>query len=334
MAAVSDHTDRALTHVLQQRQSKNRVPGICAGVVRDGAVLWQQAVGSADIASPGRPPTDDTQFLIASISKTFTAVVVMALRDEGRLTLDDPVERHIPESKHGGITIRQMLSHVTGMQREPVGDVWDELRYPDRVGLVDGWNEAERILKPHHRWHYSNLVYSMLGEVVTRLDGRDWIDSVRTRILEPLGMKRTTLGLTGERAVGYYVPPFTDVPVVEPVLDIAAMAPAGGLASTLHDLATWGAFIAEPTDEVLNPDTLEEMCQPQIIADLERWQLAWGLGFMLVRADDRIFVGHTGGMPGHITGLFVQRPSRTAGITLMNATSAPDPAELAVELAT
>ncbi|MPZ94024.1 MAG: serine hydrolase [Propionibacteriales bacterium] len=334
MPGVSDQTDRALTHLLQQRQSKDRVPGICAGVVRDGAMLWQQTVGSADIVSPGRPPTDDTQFLIASISKTFTAVLVMALRDEGRLTLDDPVERHIPESKHGGITIRQMLSHVTGMQREPVGDVWDVLRYPDRVGLVDGWNEAERILKPHHRWHYSNLVYSMLGEVVTRLDGRDWIDSVRARILEPLGMKRTTLGFTGERAVGYYVPPFTDVPVVEPVLDIAAMASAGGLASTLHDLATWGAFIAEPTDEVLSPDTLEEMCQPQIMADLERWQLAWGLGFMLVRADDRIFVGHTGGMPGHITGLFVQRKARTAGITLMNATSAPDPAELAVELAT
>ena len=109
------------------------------------------------------------------------------------------------------------------------------------------------------------------------------------------------MGLTAPHAVGYYVPPFSDVPVREPVVDLLATAPAGGLASTVADLTTWGSFLADPDDAVLSPDTLEEMVQPQIMADLDGWRLAWGLGFMLFRSGDRVFIGHDGGMPGHIT---------------------------------
>jgi hypothetical protein len=137
----------------------------------------------------------------------------------------------------------------------------------------------------------------------------------------------------GPAAKGYYVPPFSDVPVDEPLLDIRAMDACGGLASTANDLAKWMMFIAAPVDEVLSADTLEEMCQPQIMADVDRWQLGFGLGFMLFRRGERVFVGHTGGMPGHITGSFVHRPSGTAGIALMNTTSAPDPAAIATDLA-
>jgi len=332
VSELTAETTRALRRVLLERQTAHRLPAVVGMVVRDRTPVWADAVGVRDLADPQTPPDSDTQFLVASISKTFTAVLVMALRDEGKLGLDDPLESFIPETGHDGITIRQMLSHVTGMQREPVGDVWDTLAFPDRHHLLEGWNEAERILRPHYRWHYSNLVYSLLGEVVSRLDGRDWYDCLKGRVLDPLGMRRTTLGLQPPHATGYYVPPYSDVPVEEPVVDIAAMAPAGALASTATDLGTWAAFLAAPTDEVLDPDTLDEMCQPQIMADLERWQLAWGLGLMLLRAGDRIWVGHTGGMPGHVTGMFVHRPSTTAGIALMNTTSACDPAALAVEL--
>jgi hypothetical protein len=74
------------------------------------------------------------------------------------------------------------------------------------------------------------------------------------------------------------------------------------------------------------------MCQVQTIADPDRWSLGWGLGLMLVRIGDRVYAGHTGGMPGHITGMFVHRKSGTAGIALMNSTSAPDPAALTTDL--
>ncbi len=282
--------------------------------------------------SPGIAPTADTQYLIASHSKTFTAVAVMALRDEGKLSLDDHLDTLLPETKHGGITVRQMLSHISGMQREPVGDVWDTMTFPSRDELLSGWNDAERVGKPHHKFHYSNLVYSLLGEVVERIEGRSWYDSINARILQPLEMNRTTVGMDGgPSAQGYYVPPFSDVPVKEPLLDIGAMNACGGLASTAADLAKWAMFIANPVDEVLAKDTVEEMCQPQVMGD-ERWQFGFGLGFMLLRLGDRVVVGHTGGMPGHITGTFVHRASGTAGIALMNTTSAPDPAALATDL--
>ena len=334
MTELTAQTQTALQRIIADRQSQHRVPGISAAIARSGGLVWSGGAGAADLGKD-EPPGPDTQFMVASISKTFTAVLIMALRDEGKLSLDDPLDKHIPESKHAGITIRQLLSHVSGMQREPVGDVWETLKFPTLDELVDGWNEAERIGRPHDLWHYSNLAYSMLGEVVARTDGRAWEESLRARILEPLGLRRTTLGHDGDNhATGYYVPPFSDVPVIEPGVDIGAMAACGGLASTSTDLAAWTMFLANGNDEVLSKDTLDEMCQVQTIADPDRWTLGWGLGLMLIRLDDRVYAGHTGGFPGNVSGMFVHRKSGTGGIALMNSTSAPDPTALTIDLLT
>ena len=117
-------------------------------------------------------------------------------------------------------------------------------------------------------------------------------------------------------------------------MDLKAMAPCGGLASTAHDLARWSAFVADPAS-LLSADTLEEMCQPQILLDHDQlWTGAMGLGFFLMRSPTgRTWVGHTGGMPGHITGVFTHRESGTGGIVLMNATVSPGPDAFAIELA-
>src|SRR4051794_12681879 len=149
----------------------------------------------------------------------------MALRDEGRLSLDDTLDVHVPEVTHPGLTIRQCLAHVSGMQREPLGDVWETLVNPDREQLVADFALAERVHRPHHLWHYSNLVYSMLGEVVARLDARPWAESLRARILDPLEMRRTTVGFDGRHAQGYYVPPFSDVPVPQDQLELRGLDP-------------------------------------------------------------------------------------------------------------
>ena len=152
-------------------------------------------------------------------------------------------------------------------------------------------------------------------------------------------MTSTTLGHPGgvdtdPHAAGtYFVPPYSDVPVDEPVFDSRAIAPAAGMVSSVRDMARWGGFVANPDPAILSADTLEEMCQPQIVADVDRWGAAWGLGFMLLRRDDRIWVGHTGGWPGAITGVFTHRESATTGVALMNATHTPDPAALATDLA-
>jgi CubicO group peptidase (beta-lactamase class C family) len=147
-------------------------------------------------------------------------------------------------------------------------------------------------------------------------------------------MKRTGVGFDGgPHAQGYFVPPYHDVPRPEPVVETRAMAPCGGLASTAQDLARWSGFLAAPDPSILSPDTVEEMCQPQVLMDPDRWNVGMGLGLFVVRAGTRSWVGHDGGMPGHITSFQTHRQSGTGGIVLMNATDSPDPTGFAIELA-
>ncbi|HIZ99093.1 MAG TPA: beta-lactamase family protein [Candidatus Janibacter merdipullorum] len=332
--SFTDETSRALSARALTAQTDGRVPGLAAGVARKGRLEWFRGVGSRDLDSPGDAPDADTQYPVASNSKTFTAVAIMALRDEGRLDLDDTVDEHLSDSSHARVTIRQLLSHTSGMQREPVGDVFDTLVMPTREELLAGWSTAERVGRPHDRWHYSNLGYAVLGEIISRLDGCTWEESIRRRLLEPLELTRTGTTPTGRSAKGYYVPPFVDVPVPEPVLEAKAMDPAGGLLSTPTDLARWGGFIADPVAEILSPDTLEEMCQPQVMADTVGWTSAWGLGFQLVRHEERTWVGHTGGWPGSVTGVFTERSSATTGLILMNNSAPVPPAAAAIDLGT
>lgn len=325
-------TDHELTRIAATHQRDHRVPGLLAAVARAGKLVWHTGIGSADLADPGTPHDPDTHLPVASNTKTFTATMVMQLRDEGRLRLDDTVDQHLPGTRHERVTIRHLLSHLTGMQREPVGDVWDTLEFPDRAGLVRGWDEAERILPEGAHWHYSNLGYAVLGEIVARLDGREWAESLHARLLDPLGLRRTGLRPEGRRAGLYYVPPYSDVPVEEPVLDKAAMAPAGSIWSTATDMAAWHGFLADPDSSVLSADTLDEMCQPHGLADSRGWTAGYGLGLQLARRDGRTWVGHTGGLPGSITGFFTHRESATTGIACLNSSVAGNPSALATTL--
>jgi CubicO group peptidase (beta-lactamase class C family) len=327
-----DTTVRSLHRIALEKQREGRVPGLYAAVCRGGSQIWGEGVGVADVGT-GRAPSADDQFLVASNTKTFIAVMVMQLRDEGRLSLDDLLGDHVPEVSHP-LTIRQCLAHVSGMAREPLGDVWETLENPTAKELRRDFDDVERVLRPHQHWHYSNVVYAMLGQLVEELDGRPWEESLRVRLLEPLEMRRTTNGFDdGPHVTGYYVAPYDDVPRPEPVMDLKGLAPCGGLASTASDLATWSAFVADPGD-LLSADTMEEMCQPQILLTTDVWNAAMGLGFFLIRSETgRTYVGHTGGMPGHITGVFTHRESGTGGIVLMNNSAPPAPDAFAIELA-
>ncbi|TWP34296.1 serine hydrolase domain-containing protein [Leekyejoonella antrihumi] len=328
---LSPATVRQLSRYAREAQIDSRAPALVAGVGRAGRVLWAEGVGRADLSDPSVPLGADTQYLVASNTKTFSAVMIMQLRDEGRLTLDDTVDRHIAESTHPQVTIRQMLSHVTGMQREPVGDVWDTLQFPDRVGLVESWNAAHRILRPHSHWHYSNLCFGMLGEIIARLDGCEWRQSLQRRLLDPLELHRTTLALAPPHTAQYFVGPYTDVPVTEPLVDKTALDAAGSICSTLGDMVVWHDFLVDPDPRILHPDTAAEMREPQIMADTG-WTSAWGLGLQLVRHEGITWIGHTGGLPGAITGFFTDPESKTTGAVLMNNTAAKDPAGTAVKL--
>lgn len=323
---------RDLERQVRQSQSQWHSPAVSAGIVRDGVLVWSTHVGSARL-DPITAPTDDTQYMIGSITKTFTAVLVMALRDAGRLSLDDRLEKYLPQTRHGAITIRQLLSHASGLQREPAGRIWENLEAPDQERLLRELEEAEQVLPVHFAFHYSNLAFALLGQIVEQVEGRPWRDVVTERILSPLGMKNTGLDPDdSSRALGYQVHPHTGVATLEPAFAQRAMAPLGGLWSTVADMGRYAAFVADPTDEVLSPDSLDEMCRPVIMTDVEGWARAYGLGYDLQRTGERVLVGHGGAMPGFLAGLRVRRQDQVGAVVFANSTAGAETVVLAGQL--
>ncbi|MEO8556565.1 MAG: serine hydrolase domain-containing protein [Actinomycetota bacterium] len=329
---LGDGLVRDLERRVREAQSQWHSPAVSAGIVRDGTLLWSIHVGSARL-DPATAPTDDTQYMIGSITKTFTAVLVMALRDTGRLALDDRLEKYLPQTRHGAITIRQLLSHASGLQREPVGRIWENLDAPDQERLLRELEEAEQVLPVHFAFHYSNLAFALLGQIVEQLEGRPWGEVVVERILAPLGMKNTGLEPDdASRAMGYQVHPHTGVATVEPAFELKATAPLGGLWSTVADMGRYAAFVADPIDEVLSPDSVDEMCRPLIMADVEGWTRAYGLGYDLQRTGERVLAGHGGAMPGFLAGLRVRRQDRVGAVVFANSTAGAETTALAGQL--
>lgn len=324
---------RRLDLMVAEKQHEWRTPALASKVVRRGNPVWHGFVGTTDAGRSDALPTADTQFRMGSITKTFTAVLVMQCRDEGLLDLDDRLEQHIPGTRHGALTVRRMLAHLSGLQREPVGEVWERPEGPSLGELLAGVDDAEAVLPPARKHHYSNLAYALLGEVVARLRHDTWENVLQQRILAPLGMTSTTPRRREPFARGYLSDPYADRLLPEPEFPGNAFAPAAELWSTVDDLGRWASFIADPPADVLSADTLEEMCHPQVVHDLDAWTLSWGLGFMLHRRGDRVLVGHDGAMPGFLAGLAVRRPEKVGAVVLVNSSAGADPGGLAVDLA-
>ncbi|MGH3104870.1 MAG: serine hydrolase domain-containing protein [Gaiellaceae bacterium] len=320
-----------LGRIARRAQAERRLPSLSAAVFRDGEVVWAEALGLADVEGD-RGATPDTQYRIGSITKTFTAAAVLQLRDEGRLALDDPLGRHLPDVPHAGPTLRRLLAHHSGLQREPPGEIWESLEPPERDEFLARLAEAEQVLEPGAHWHYSNLAFVLLGEVVEAVSGEPYARFVDERLLRPLGLERTTWAPAEPAARGYFVHPYEETVREERPVDLRGTSAAGQLWSTTADLARWGSFLCDPEPEVLAPATAEEMHALQVMMDTERWQVGWGLGLGLYRRGDRVWAGHGGAMPGHLAGLAFRRRERIGAVVLTNTTAGADAEELALDL--
>ena len=303
--------------LVREAQSASRLPSLVAAVFRGAELVWSEAVGLADVEEGGEA-TVGTQFPVASITKTFTATAVMRLRDEGKLELDDPLAKHLPEAAHGSPTIRRMLAHASGLQREPPGEVWESLEFPGEAELLARLDEAEQVLPPSTAWHYSNLAYALLGHVVTRLSGMPLHDYVRGHLHEPLGLEHTTWGPSEPAALPYFIEPYSDAVRREPVLELGGKGGESGLYSTVGDLCRWGAFLCDPDEAVIAPASVAEMHDLQMMAEPD-WTVGWGLGIELWRRGERIFGGHTGGFPGFLSMLVYSRREKLGAVVLTNS---------------
>jgi CubicO group peptidase (beta-lactamase class C family) len=309
------------------------VPCVAYGLLLDGRLVHAHGVcEDGDLRdAPDRP------FRIASMSKSFTAATVLALRAEGRLALDDPVAEHLPWAQAidrplGGprLTIRHLLTMTGGL---PTDDPWGDRQESLPIGVFDDLvSRGLSFCRPAGaEFEYSNLGYALLGRVISQVTGEDFRDAVTSRVLEPLGMTRTTydVGLTHDRVVGHA--PRAAGLVEQPETGSGAFSPMGGLWSTVVDLARWvGALMAAETDPA---SSLREMQRSHVLARMEVGTAdkphspvaaSYGMGLMVNEDAERgRFVHHSGGYPGYGSHMRWHPATGWALIALGNRTYAP-----------
>jgi CubicO group peptidase (beta-lactamase class C family) len=311
---------------------------VAVGVLAGDEVVFAAGFGLADPVA-GRPADAETRFRIGSVTKLFTATAVLLLAEEGKLRLDDPLERFLPGLVPRGpfpyaepIRLEHLLTHTSGLPREGSFPYWTTHIFPSREEWLARLPTEEVRNPPGSVYRYSNLGMALLGEVVARASGESWGSFVERAILKPLGMNRSIADPgpepppdlaraflrrrpDGQRAeVAYY--------------DLRGGAPAGAMISTVSDLLRFAKLLLEAHFEggpsqslpAVSRRTLAEMLRPRYL--LPNWEAARGLGFLVSRREGQTYVGHGGWVGGHRAD-FVLDPSRkVAAVALTNADDA------------
>ncbi|MFI1444892.1 serine hydrolase domain-containing protein [Streptomyces fructofermentans] len=323
-------TRRALLHHIATAQAEGRSPSLVAAVVRGGRTVWHGSRTCVD----GHGPDENVQYRIGSITKTFTAVLVLRLRDEGVLDLGDPLEKHLPGTGAGEATIAELLAHTAGLAAESPAPWWERTPGSLRPELADVLGEQPHRHPVGRRFHYSNPGYTLLGALVEELRGAPWEQVLREEVLEPLGLTRTSGQPQAPHAGGWAVHPWADVMLPEPSEDLGRMAPAGQLWSTTGDLARFAAFLAKGDDRVLSAGSVLEMRTPAAPPEAEEVAAgsAYGLGMQIQLRDGRMLVGHGGSLPGFLAGMMIGVEDDLAAVVLANCTSGPAVSAVAADL--
>ncbi|MCZ6617067.1 MAG: serine hydrolase [Gammaproteobacteria bacterium] len=315
-----------------------KVPGISVGIVRDQDLIWNNGYGYSNLEEK-QPADADTLYSICSISKLFTSIGIMQLRDAEQLRLRDSVNAHLEwfdlKQAHDGsgpITIESLLTHSSGLPRESDYPYWNgpDFPFPSREQMIERLKKQETLYPAQRYFQYSNLALSLAGEIIQARSGQKYQDYIEEHVLNPLGLTSTrtyypedlrggelAIGYTGMHRDGRREP-------VEPFFT-RGITPAAGFTSSVTDLgrfASWQFRLLENGgEEVLNANTLREMHRVHWIDP--DWKTTWGLGFAVRKVDDATQVGHGGGCPGYITNISMVPKHKTAVVVLTNAGDGP-----------
>lgn len=319
-------------------RAEQHVPGLAYGIVAGGQLAYVQTLGSPT-SDPQGVVTPDTLFRIASMSKAFTALAILKLRDEGRLRLDALAEDYVPElrnwryptSDSPRIRVRDLLSHVAGfVTDDPWGDRQTPMPEAEFTALLRAgvpWSRA-----PQMAHEYSNLGYALLGRIVTNVSGRRYEDYIRDEIMRPLGMESTGYDIfrspTERRAIGYRWE--NDAWAREPDMADGAFGAMGGVQTSARDYARWVAFLLSawpprdgPETGPVRRSTVRELAQGLNFVAVTRrpgqpdscpQATAYGMGFRIAQdCDLGLTMAHGGGYPGYGSYLLLL-PERGVGI--------------------
>jgi len=307
---------------------------ITIGIVSGGKLSWTKSYGYAD--TPKKTPADkDTVYRIASITKQFTAVMLLQLVEQGKVGLSDPVEKYLPDvnklqkrfTNAPPITLIQLATHTSGLDRNPDDD---QLVYGK--GPVSEWEEnllstillTSFIYEPGTRYSYSNIGYAILGLALSRAAGEPYVEYIHKHILKPLGMSQTAFSLDERmqehRAKGFLIENGkvdADEPELEEREGRGWRQPNGGLYSTVEDLARFVAFeLGAENAAVLDKKTLESNFARVQSADTG-FNYGYGIGFQVRRCcGNLVAIGHDGVLAGYQTSAWFDPKTHVGVVTL------------------
>ncbi len=250
-SAQSASTVSAIDRVMEAYRLDAHIPGMAWGVVKDGKLVHVKGVGVQDTDAK-RPVTADSLFRIASMTKAFTALTILKLRDDGKLELDAPAETYVPELKalkyptddSPRIRVRELLTHTAGfVTDDPWGDRQTPLPESEFTAFLAAGVPFTR--PPATAMEYSNLGYALLGRIIANVSGVAYDEAVQRTVLRPLGMTSTSHHVTSapaeRRALGYRWE--DDQWKLEPTMAHGAFGAMGGIQTSATDYAKWVAFL-------------------------------------------------------------------------------------------
>ena len=313
-------------------QAYGGLPGASLSVVHDQEIVWANGYGYAHVERQ-EPATPSTMYSICSISKLFTAVGVLQLRDRGKVDLDDPVARHLdwfeirddhPEA--GPVTVEGVLTHSSGLPREAGAPYWTgpDYPFPTHEEIVATLPTQSMLYPPRTYYQYSNLGLTLAGEIVAAASGQAYNDYIHAHILDPLGMSSTFTDLDdrfrGNRLASGYTARGRDGKR-QPIPDyrVRGISPAAGFISTVEDLgrfASWQFRVLHGDDALLDRNTLREMHRVHWLEP--DGDATYGLGFSVWKSDGDTFVGHGGSCPGYRSHLLLRPQDRVATAFMTN----------------
>jgi D-alanyl-D-alanine carboxypeptidase len=292
------------------------VPSASIAIVRDGRIVLTKAYGKANEALPARP---DLPYQIASNSKQFTAMALLLLEDDGKLDLDDHVAKYLPAISGGGtITIRQLLSHTSGLQDFwPQDYMFETMTHPTAPqGIVDKWAKKPLDYTPGSRYQYSNTAYVVAGMIAEKVSGEPLLTFLNRRIFAPLGMHPIDQDETNTAAfpAGYHRYALGPVRVAQPPARGWLYA-AGELSMTAGDLAKWD--IARINRSLIPAEDWAEQETPVVRTDGRT--NGYGLGIVNHYARQRHIIDHGGEAVGFLTQNTIYPDTKDAIIVFTNA---------------
>ncbi|MFO0958782.1 MAG: serine hydrolase domain-containing protein [Isosphaeraceae bacterium] len=270
------------------------VPGLNVAIVRDGKVVLAKGYGRKELG--GEPVRPGTAFSIGSVSKQFVCAAALLLAEDGKLSLDDPVGKYLPDlARAGDIKVRQLMNHTSGYPDfYPLDFVDRRLAKPTTAdAILDGYAKGKLDFEPGSRWSYTNTAYMALGRILEKVSGEPLAALLDRRIFQPAGMKQTALEPSNPSTKGYLS--FATGPA-EPATPEAPgwLFAAGGIWASAEDVARWDLALME--GKLLKPGSFQQMTAPTPLLD-GRVQ-DYGLGLGIIRRDGEVAYSHGGSISG------------------------------------